>query len=123
MATADLDGFRQRFPEFSEVENQPVENAVEEAALLHTALPLATLYCAAHLLALNKLQSDAVVSGGEIVSENSGPVGAQYVSQAEAMSAGAGSRDAFYTSTNYGRRFLALEKRSPGAAIGAMVVA
>ena len=121
MATADLAGFRARFPEFESELDGAVDNVLEEALYIHARLPLATLFCAAHLMQLQKDQTGGVLRAGEVAEERAGPLGATYTTQAESAIPGGGSREAFFTKTTYGQRFLNLEKRTPRTAIGAMV--
>ena len=115
MAEATLAGFRSRFDEFSGTADGAVENALEEAKLIHDLLPLATLYLTAHLLTLNGQTTDGTAAGGEVSSESAGPLKVSYKTQAES------GQDAFFTSTSYGQRYLQLERRTPRMVIGATV--
>ena len=124
--TADRAAFRAQFPTaFPNATDADIDGALAEAELLHSIRELATLYCAAHLLALDTENFDALDNridkpdggSGIVTAETIGPRRIEYLSVA-----GASERDAFFASTTYGRRFLALERRSPRASIGAVVV-
>lgn len=111
-----LTDFRNQFSEFSTRSDAEVNRVLEEACHIHSARKLATLFCAAHLLVLNSNIAEGEKTSGEIESAGTGPLRVSYKTQAE------NGRDVFFTSTNYGRRFLTLEKRNPRTGIGAMVV-
>ena len=119
MADATLAGFRTQFPSFT-AEDGAVDLALEEAMQYHSINPLATLFCTAHILTLDAGIADGSAGGGEVASEGAGPLRVSYVTQAVGK-VGGGSRDSFFTSTAYGQRFLALERRTPRTAIGALV--
>ena len=122
MAEATLAGFRSRFPAFQSTADADVMNALDEAMSIHNVRALATLFLVAHLLTLNAHVTAGTAASGEVESEGAGPLRVTYVTQAESGGRGAGSREAFYTRTEYGRRFLNLEKRAPRSAIGARMV-
>ena len=109
---ATLAGFRTRFPEFAATADNLIDLAIEEALLIHALRELATLYCAAHIL---KLDSDETPQTGEINMARIGPGAMRYKTQADT------GKDVFFTRSEYGRRFLTLEKRSPRHAIGTWV--
>ena len=121
MADATVDGFKARFPTFTQ-SDAAIEDALEEAKAIHDKRALATLFLVAHFLTLDAGIADGTVASGEVESEGAGPLKTAYVTQAESGGRGTGSREAFYTRTEYGRRFLNLEKRTPGFVIGARAV-
>lgn len=114
--TATLAKFRERFPTFDSTEDSVVELALEEALMIHAVRPLATLYCAAHLVELLRLTNDGQAPPGETLFMRAGSFFTQFKTQASE------GPDVFFTRTEYGRHFLILEKRSPRRAIGAIVV-
>lgn len=72
----------------------------------------ARMYCVAHLLALDaELTGEADGGSGEVKDEQEGSERTSYVTQAK------DGRQAFFTTTGYGRRLLALEGRSQKAAV------
>ena len=99
--------------------------AITLASRLHNKSAEALLYLTAHMLALEEEQIGAETrnglepdgGAGVVTSEQIGPRRIDYLTQA-----GDDERRAFYVTTSYGRTFLALEDRSPGARIAAMVV-
>lgn len=112
MIRATVAQFRANFNEFASTSDADVERAIDDAEQIHSIRLRAQLYCAAHILAL-EAEDDAA---GEIQSEGVGPLRVSYMTQAER------GRDAFFTATKYGRRFLALERRTPSVAIAARVL-
>ena len=110
--TADRAGFRGRFSEFVSRTDEDVDAALEFAKHIHTVRPLATLYLAAHALSL----AASAQIGGEVIEDQVGAIRSKYMAQAQS------GDEVFYTRTEYGRRFLVLEKRTPRVAIGAVVV-
>ena len=115
MARATLQAFRDQFPEFEDTENEAVDKVLVEALLIHDIRLLATLYCAAHLLAQDQAIAAGKTTSPEVKSRKADTLSASYVVQAET------GAEAFFTSTSYGKRFLTLEKRSPRKIIGAFV--
>ena len=113
---ADLAAFRARFPKFADIDDPDVENALDEALMIHDKRELATLYCAAHLLTLAIAEAAKKTPKGEVTMRRVGPMTAHYRTQA------LDGPKAFFTTTAYGRRFLNLEGRTPRALIGARVV-
>ena len=119
----DVAAFRTQFPEplFASDDDADVALALSEAMCLHNQNDLATLYCTAHLLALNHERTDArgnVIAGpdggsGVVVSEKIGPRQIEYMT-----TAGEDERRAFFATTSWGRRFLELEARTPRVAMG-----
>ena len=118
-----LSGFRERFGAFSGRDDGEVQLALDEALLLHDVRVLATYYCAAHLLALGAEEGSVPDGGaGIIAGEQIGPKRIDYLNMAGSSNKQAGSeRDVFFATTPYGRRFLALERRTPRTSIGALV--
>lgn len=116
-APPTLDAFRGEFPEFSTTVDAEVEAALDEAYQLHAIKPLATLYCAAHLLAVGPEATGSPDGGsGVVMSESIGPRRVAYLTQA-----GDDERKVFYATSSYGRRFLNLESRTPRFVIAARV--
>ena len=96
------------------------ETRIVEALQIHRWKELAVLYCTAHLLTLDTENAAAHDGGSGVVdSEALGPKKVSYVTQASAEDT---ARAAFFSTTSYGRRFLALEEATPRARFGAMVV-
>ena len=124
---ADLTAFRAKFSNapFAAMSATVIKEALDEAKLLHSIRDVATLYCAAHLLILDQENltelGQAVTApdggAGVVTAESIGPRNISYLTQA-----GDDERRAFFVTTPYGRRFLALEDRSPRATIGARVI-
>ena len=118
-----LSGFRERFSAFSGRDDGEVQLALDEALLLHDVRVLATYYCAAHLLSLAG-EEGALPDGGAgiIASEQIGPKRIEFLNMAGAgKNMNGRERDVFFATTPYGRRFLALERRTPRTSIGATV--
>ena len=105
------------FPELQSKADEAVEDALKEAVLMHRKVPRATLLVAAHLLTI--MEGAPLGSRGEPQHEQIGPGLVSYMTQAE-VSANGGSRESFWTSTTYGRRFLIIEQRRR---LGSVVVA
>ena len=120
MAAPTLEDFRARFPELSSTADALVEVTIDDARDIHDRRSLATLYCAAHLIALIPEQTGQVDGGsGVVASEGIGPQRVSYITQATGDD---NARKAFFATTFYGRRFLLEEGRNPRTAIGATVV-
>lgn len=102
-----LQDFRDDFPEFSSVEDSRVENALAEAASLHSRTSRGLHLVTAHLLSL-----DAESLSGEV---NMVSVGDQ--SLGTGMSQAERGRETFFTRTVYGQRYLAFRKSN---AVGMM---
>ena len=66
---ADVQTFKSRFPEFTGDIDPEIELVLDEAFLIHDIRELATLYCAAHLLALNSEQSGNPDGGSGVVGQ------------------------------------------------------
>lgn len=89
-----------------------MQEHIDFALDIHDASERATLYLAAHLAAVS-LQGD---TPGETTSETIGPRSYDVVAQARS------GDDAFYTRTEYGRRYLVLSKRVTTGLYKVMVV-
>lgn len=124
---ATLSDFREWFPgpPFDALTDDTVTRSLNEALIFHDEREEATLYLTAHLLALDVEAGDAETrngiapdgGAGVVTSETIGPRTIGYLTQA-----GKNERRAFFATTPYGRRFLALEDRTPRYGIGAIVV-
>ena len=115
----DVAAFRSRFPDplFTTASDEAVALAICDAQLLHDRDETATLYLAAHLLALDAEQTGAPDGGaGVVTQERIGPRTITYLTDA-----GDDERRAFYATTSFGRRFLALEDRNPYVGLGTLV--
>ena len=108
--------FQEQFPEFGDTPDATITRAIEKALVIHSRVVLATLYLTAHFVKIAQLTADNKVPSTEVKSRGVGPLQASYLTQAEDGS------EAFFTTTSYGRQFLALEKRTKRAQIGATVV-
>ena len=102
-----LPAFRARFPEFTVADypDATVILALEDAIAIFGACERAFLYLAAHLLTLRG-EGGGAVSGtdggfGEVQSESIGSKSVTYKTMADK------GKDTFFTSTAYGRQFLA----------------
>ena len=114
--TPTLADFRLYLPQFTDTPDATVERALLIVQEIHSRSKLAAVYCAAHILTLEADDTDQPDGGhGEISSETIGPSETTYVTQAEQ------GREAFFTTTLYGRTFLTLEKRNPEHAFSARV--
>lgn len=103
---ATLTDFRGEFPELAAQDDAAVEQAIKSAQAIHSLRPLATLYCAAHLLVADDGVTQPDGGHGEVTGESVGQLSSSYMAQAER------GRESFFTTTSYGRRFLVLEQRS-----------
>ena len=121
MATPEhLAAFRTAFPEFPEAtaSDAEVNAALDYAVLIHTAVELAMLNCAAHVLVIRKQESasntPAKIDGGArlVQSEGIGNQAQTYVRQARGE-----QREVFFNRTAYGRMFLLLEHRNSLSAV------
>lgn len=116
-----LPDFRIRFQEFVSETNERVTLYLIDALTIFSGCKTATLYLAAHLLTLD---NDAGVGGsgasvdgggGETTSETVGAESVSLMSQAERGS------ETFYTTTAYGRRYLALRNTCPARGFSVIV--
>lgn len=110
---------RERYPGFGGRGDAEIEGALAEARALSDHTATLTSLCAAHLLALGPVDLGAQPDGGlgELASERVGPYQASYRTVA-----GQGGRETFFATTAYGRRFLALEARTPQARFASVMV-
>ena len=114
-----VQAFRARFPAplFSTDTDEQIALTISDAQLLHSVNETATLYLVAHLLALNSETTGEPDGGaGVVTKEKIGPKDITYLTDA-----GTDERRAFYATTSFGRRFLALEDRTPRVALGCLV--
>ena len=123
---ATLSDFREYFPgpPFTNLDDASVARALNEALLLHCVREEATIYLTAHLLALDVESAEHVERNGLAPDGGSGVVTEEAVGPRRftfLTQAGESERRAFYATTPYGRRFMALEDRTPGVMIGAFV--
>ena len=107
--------FRAQFPDLAATDAE-LDLVLPEAIEIHSVSRLATLFCAAHLIVFNQQVAAGSIPATEVASRTVGPLSSTSLTQAEK------GREAFFTSTPYGRRFLTLEKRSARSGIGALVV-
>ena len=121
MAAPTVAEFRAQFPTAFLVATHPdalITSRIGEARQIHGVRKLATLYLTAHLLAVDGEATGAPDGGAGVVkSEGIGPRKVAYLTQADGM-----PNRAFFATTSYGRRYLALVASSPRGAIGARVV-
>ena len=105
-----LSDFRTQFPEFPQATSpdENVNRVLAEAREIHCVSDLATLFCAAHLLALDEGPKGIGAGSGEATMKQAGPLRVRYLTQAKT------GRQVFFSSSTYGRRFLTLELRSNG---------
>ena len=115
----DLAGFRTQFPELPQAtaSDASVERALVEAKLIHGYRELAILYVAAHLVTTEALLSKGVTPASVITGESAGPLKVTYGGRG--FSQDRTAYEQFFMRTEYGRRFLMLEARTPSFAIGA----
>ena len=108
-ATADLPGFRRMFPELAAMPDDVVMELLEVGRGMHR-LPRLQLLATAHLAALR--DDHAAGSSGEVRRRRAGELAVSYLPQAEGRRGSrSGSRDAYWTATSYGRRYLILAQR------------
>ena len=119
MPDVSVEDFRAWFPRnFEGADDPDIERAIKEALLLHDKSAEATLYLTAHLLSLNSEFQDTPDGGsGVILKETLGPKTVEYITNVDES-----KKNAFYSTTPFGRRFLALEARTPRSGIGLMIV-
>ena len=127
--TVSIADFRARFPEFNTTLDAVVQDALEEALLIHSVRKLATLYCAAHLLSVPGAGAGAqgggmgqIVVHGEVSTKQVGPLSTTFTTQdSNATTSTTQDNTAFFSRTEYGRHFLTLEHRAARTAIGATI--
>lgn len=107
----------ERFPGIGgDLSNEVLDSLVAVANQISSTGREVALYCAAHIITLEKQAVTNIDGGlGEIGSENIGGKGQSYRTISET------GRDVYFATTHYGRTFLMLEKASPRRAIGVMV--
>ena len=117
MPDVTLAEFRARFPVFAAgTSNAAIETAIEEAHQLADTSHDASLFCVAHLITLLAEETADLDGGSGVVSkETIGPRIVEYVTQAMT------DRQAFFAVSAYGRRMLAIEGRTPKAAMGVVI--
>jgi len=114
--------FRARFPEFATTSDDDLDDFLEDALAIHTGSNRATLYLSAHLITIcndsGVGSTGAGVDGGdgEVTAETVGRESVSVMAQAER------GNDAFYTTTAYGRKYLAFAKASPSRVFSCRVV-
>lgn len=118
MPTPTKAEFRAQFPDIGteDLKDDDLDKLIAEAVQIHSVRKLATLYVVAHLYELDRQAAAGAVTKGEVKSEGVGPIRVSYVTQAE------DGQESFFTSTRYGQRFLALERRTPSLVVTARVV-
>jgi len=115
MSNTLLPLFRSFFPEFAGISDAVVDAYLVDAGVIFCASQRAQVYLAAHLLVLDQASgvgqggTGGVVDGGdgEHESEKVGEISVTVKTMAES------NLDSFYTTTPYGRKFLAFKKASP----------
>lgn len=101
--------FRERFSEFSDVNDKTLMIFIGDAVALSSLSDRAIVYLAAHLYVVDKGAHATVDSGANtVVSERTGKHAVTYAQQSER------SADSFYETTKYGRMFLQLKRQSHG---------
>ncbi len=123
MAVSPIDvllvDFRARFPEFADptLTDAQVTLYLEDAVALHGLCDRAALYLAAHLWVLDRDQASGGIDDGlgEVSGDTIGKKSAQYKTIAER------GKDAFYTTTPYGRKYIAFRDRCLGRAFSVRV--
>ena len=115
MPTPTRAEFRAQFPDIA-VEDADLDRFIAEAVQIHAVRKLATLYLTAHLYELERLAAAGTETRGEVKSEAVGPIRVSYITHAEKEG------ESFFTTTRYGQRFLALERRTPALVFTGRVV-
>ncbi len=118
-----LPAFRVRFPEFDSETDERVTAFIDDALCIFALCEKATLYLAAHLLTLSNGTgvgvpgSSVPIDGGagETTSESVGSLSVSVSTQSS------NPEDVFYTSTAYGRQYLALKNACPAYRFSARV--
>jgi len=110
--------FREQFPDIdaAALSDSDLDRLIAEAVQIHSVRKLATLYVVAHLHELDRQAAAGAVTKGEVKSEGVGPIRVSYITQAQ------DGPESFFTSTRYGQRFLALERRTPSLVMTARVI-
>lgn len=111
--------FKTRFPEFASVDDARIQLFIDDATnILNEAYwsvkyDLGLSYLAAHMLALGEKSSGGATGSNGLVASRS--VDGASVSYTNATPENSG--DAYYMSTTYGQRYIALRRTLQGAAI------
>ena len=104
-----------RFPEFSGESEARKTLYIEDAICIFNCCDKAIIYLAAHLLTLDNASGAGSTGGdvdggnGLVSSEAVGSVNTSYANQAVA-----GSKDVYYETTPYGRRYIQLRNACSG---------
>ena len=117
-----LPQFRTLFPEFDSVPDATVEIYYNQALTIWGVCGNALLYLVAHLIALD--QSNGIGTTGATVDGGNGEHTSEKIGDIEvALKTMADSGlETYYTSTPYGRRFLAFKKACPSYRFSARVM-
>ena len=104
--------FKTRFPEFDSIDDPRVQVFLDDAALIVSAnfrdyQDVATLYLAAHFLALSESTSSGDSSSTAPVSSD----GVDGVSTSYAVAQVESSHEQYLTSTQYGQRYIMYKKK------------
>ena len=132
--TVTVADFRTEFPEFASELDASIQRALDVAILYHRIRKKATLYAAAHVLSYHPYvqtgggsSMGGTTGTGQLSRKRVGPLEVEYETHSGTTTNSNNSKSstdvAYFSGTTYGMTFLALEQRSPRAAIGAMVVA
>ena len=116
-----LPNFRALFsPDFDSISDAKVTIYLDQAGVIFSACQDAQLYLAAHLIVVDKTNNVGTEQGGsmdggngENTSEKVGEVQVDMKTMADT------GLDTYYTSTPYGRRYLAFKKACPAYALSA----
>lgn len=128
MTSSDmLRAFRDLFPEFSMSTDNAVRQSLATANTMWRGSAMGQTYLAAHLMALSirsvhDNEMGASENGGEITGVQIGDHRLNFLPQAVNKKNESGSRDTFFTRTEYGRTFLEIQKRSALYTFGARLV-
>lgn len=105
--------FRREFPEFDAKSDDLIKMFIEKALLIHALCEMATVYLAAHFcvtfasLKAGEAGDGAPIDAGgirEVIGETAKSISTTYQSMTEA-----GSADAWYITTLYGRVYVSLK--------------
>ena len=120
MAAPTVAEFRAQFPDTFPAATHPdslITTRIGEARQIHAVRKLATIYLAAHLLAVDAEATGEPDGGsGVVAGEKIGPRQVSYLTQADGKPG-----MSFFATTSYGRRYLALVASSPRGSVGARV--
>ena len=120
MAAPTVAEFRAQFPDTFPAATHPdalIETRIGEARQIHAVRKLATIYLTAHLLAVDGEATGSPDGGsGVVAGEKIGPRQVSYLTQSDGM-----PNRAFFGTTSYGRRYMALVASSPRGSVGARI--